>query len=172
MVKTDKTHIFCFDDYRSFSEDVKKRFQDTSRYKVVSFQTREELLKHLEADKINPFCKIAILGMHDSKEQISLIDKLTVEIKKIDPKTGIILLIPAEQMAEVTKAVKLNIDAYIPRNTNAILRIHNIVKKLISENTIIRFRKRRNVTLIVLFSFIFAAILFLIFARYRFPQYF
>ena len=81
MTKTDKTHIFCFDDYRSFSEDVKKRFQDTARYKVVSFQTREELLNHLEADKINPFCKIAILGMHDSKEQISLIDKLSVEIK-------------------------------------------------------------------------------------------
>ena len=54
----------------AFSEDVRKRFADTARYSVVSFPTREELIGHLEAVKENSFCKIAILGLHDNKEQI------------------------------------------------------------------------------------------------------
>ena len=30
-----KTYIFCFDDHRNFSEDIKKRFSDTARYIVA-----------------------------------------------------------------------------------------------------------------------------------------
>ena len=172
MAKSIKTHIFCFDDYRSFSEDVKKRFSDPSRYKVISFQTRQEFLKHLEDEKEHTFCKVAILGMHDTREQLEMIDQLSVEIRKIDPKTGIILLIPVDKMEEVKKTVKFNIDAYIPQNTNSILRIHNIVKKLISENSIVRFRKRRNVSLTILFAFIILSLLLIVIAWFKLPEYF
>ena len=171
MTRTDRTHIFCFDDYRSFSEEVKKRFQDI-RYKVISFQTREEFLKHLEEDKEHPFCKIAILGMHEPAEQIGIINRLSAEIKKIDPKTGVILLIPLDKLKDVKKVVKLNIDAYIPQNNNSILRIHNIVKKLISEHSIIRIRKRRNMSLIILSAFLFLLIILFVTAWFRFPEYF
>jgi DNA-binding NtrC family response regulator len=172
MAKVTKTHIFCFDDYRSFSEDVKKRFSDTERYNVVSFQTRQEFVKHLEADKKSTLCKVAILGVHDTKEHIEMIDQLSLEIKKIDPKTGIILLIPIEKIEEVKKSVKHNIDDYIQRNSNSILRIHNIVKKLISENSIVRFRKQRNLSFVILLSFFVLSVLFLIVARLKFPKYF
>lgn len=172
MAKTIKTHIFCFDDYRSFSEDVKKRFSDPARYNVISFQTRQEFLKHLDGEKEHIFCKVAILGMHNTNEQLEMIDHLSVEIRKIDPKTGVILLIPVEKMEEVKKTVKFNIDAYIPQNTNAILRIHNVVKKLISENSIVRFRKRRNVSLTFLFLFIILSLLLIVVARFKLPKYF
>ena len=51
MAKNIKTHLFCYDDHRGFTEDVRKRFTDTSRYTVISFQTREEFINHLEAGK-------------------------------------------------------------------------------------------------------------------------
>lgn len=172
MAKSIKTHIFCFDDFRSFSEDVKKRFSDTTRYKVISFKTRQEFLKHLEGEKEDTFCKVAILGMHDTREQLEIIDHLTVEIKKIDPTTGVILLIPEEKMDEVKKAIVFNIDAYIPQNTNAILRIHNMVKNLISEHNIIRFRKRKNVSLTFLIAFIILSLLFIVIAWFKLPEYF
>ena len=37
MAKNIKTHIFCYDDHRGFSEDVRKRFTDLSRYTNLVF---------------------------------------------------------------------------------------------------------------------------------------
>jgi DNA-binding NarL/FixJ family response regulator len=172
MAKNIKTHIFCYDDHRGFSEDVRKRFQDSSRYKVLSFPTREEFLSHIEAERESNFCKIAILGLHDNKEQIAMIDRLTQDIKKCDRRTGLILLGPEDKMEEIKKTVKYNIDAYIPRNANSILRIHNTVKKLISEHSIGVFRKRRNISLYVLLAFIILSALTLLVVYFRAPQYF
>ncbi len=101
-----KTHIFCYDDHRGFSEDVRKRFSDTDRYHVTSFQTREEFLRRLEADKDHKFCKVAILGVHDTTEHIALIEQLTVQIKKVDQKTGLILLGQTDKIEEIKKTVK------------------------------------------------------------------
>jgi DNA-binding NarL/FixJ family response regulator len=171
MAKNIKTHLFCYDDHRGFSEDVRKRFSDTARYKVISFQTREEFIDHLMEEKEHSFCKVAILGAHETKEQFEMIDQLTLEIKKIDQRTGLILLGPVDKMEEIKKTVKFNIDAYIPKNANSILRIHNTVKKLISEHSITIFRKRRNLTFYILLAFIaFSSLLFII-AYFRLPQY-
>ncbi|MGC1390801.1 MAG: hypothetical protein WA816_07165 [Bacteroidales bacterium] len=172
MTKNIKTHIYCFDDHRGFSEDVRKRFTDPSRYTVLSFQTREEFINQLVAEKENGFCKVAILGLHDTAEQFEMIDKLTVEIKKIESKTGIILLGPPDKMELIKKILKFNIDAYIPKNTNSILRIHNTVKKLISEHSIAIFKKKKNISVYFLLGLIVIAVILILVARFRFPQYF
>ena len=172
MAKNVKTHLFCYDDHRGFSEDVRKRFTDLSRYTVISFQTREEFIKHLEEEKEHNFCKVAILGLHDTQEQFEMIDQLTMEIKKIDPRTGLILLGPPDKMEAIKKSVKFNIDAYIPKNANSILRIHNTVKKLISEHSMGIFRKRRNFSFYILLGFILLSIVTIIVAWLRLPQYF
>jgi len=167
-----KTHIFCYDDHRGFSEDVRKRFSDTDRYHVTSFQTREEFLRRLEADKDHKFCKVAILGVHDTTEHIALIEQLTVQIKKVDQKTGLILLGQTDKIEEIKKTVKFNIDAYIPRNANTILRVHNAVKKLISEHSIGIFKRRRNFSLYILVSFLALSALFILIAYFKLPLYF
>ena len=172
MAVSVKTYIFCYDDHRAFSEDVKKRFSDSSRYSVVSFPTRDELIGQLEKEREHNFCKIAILGLHDNNEQISMIDRMTVDIKKIDHKTGLILVGPADKMDDIKKAVKYNIDAFIPKNANSILRIHNTVKKLISEHNIGIFKKRRNISLYALLTFILVSAILTFLAYFKFPQYF
>jgi hypothetical protein len=172
MAKNTITHIFCFDDHRGFSDDVRKRFPDLTRYTVASFQTRQEFIDHLEKLKGNNVCKIAILGMHESKEQFEIIDKLTIEIKRIDSSTGLILLVPPDKMEEIKKMVKFNIDAYVPKNANSILRIHNIVKKLISEHGIGIYRRRRNLSLYILLAFLLLSTLIFLISYFCFPQYF
>jgi DNA-binding NarL/FixJ family response regulator len=172
MAKNIKTHIFCYDDHRGFAEDVRKRFSDVSRYTVVSLQTREDFIKHLEAAKEHNFCKVAILGLHDTQEQFEMIDHLTRKIKEIDSNTGLILLGPPDKMEAIKKTVKFNIDAFIPKNTNSILRIHNAVKKLISEHGIGIFRKRSNFSIYVLIGFVVLSVILLIVAYFRLPQYF
>jgi len=172
MAKNIKTHLFCYDDYRGFSEDVRKQFTDTARYTVLSFQTRKEFINHLEEEKEHNFCKVAILGLHNTKDQFEMIDKLTMEIKRIDPRTGLILLGPSDKMEEIKKTVKFNIDAYIPKNANSILRIHNTVKKLISEHSIGIFRKRRNFSLYILLTFLLLSALLILIASFKLPEYF
>ena len=172
MSKIVKTHIFCYDDHRAFAENVRKRFTDLSRYTVVSFQTREEFINRFEQEKEHACCKVAIFGLHDTKEQFEMIDKLTMEIKRIDHGTGLILLGPSDKMEVIKKTVKFNIDAYIPKNANSILRIHNAVKKMISEHCIVTFRKRSNRSVYVLFGFLLLTIILIIVAYFRLPQYF
>ena len=172
MAKNIKTHLFCYDDHRGFSEDVRKRFPDTERYTVISLQTREEFINNLDKAKEHNFCKVAILGVHDTKEQFEMIDQLTMEIKKIDHRTGLILIGPADRMEEIKKTVKFNIDAYIPKNANCILRIHNTVKKLIGEHSIGIFKKRRNFSLYILFTFFLFSSLLILLAYFKLPRYF
>jgi hypothetical protein len=172
MANSLKTYIFCYDDHRGFSEEVKKKFADLSRYKVESFQTREEFIARIEQDKENKGCRIAILGLHDTPEQFEFIDHLTRDIKKINHSIGLILLGPQDRIEDIRKNVKFNIDAYIPKNANSILRIHNMVKKLISENGILIFRKRSLISVYMLIGFLFLAVVSLLVAYFRFPQYF
>jgi DNA-binding NarL/FixJ family response regulator len=172
MARNIKTHIYCYDDHRGFAEDVKKRFSDTGKYTVVSFPTREQYIDHIKKEREHNFCKIAILGLHDTREQFEMIDHLTIEIKKIDHTTGLILVGPPDKIEEIKKTVKYNIDAYIPKNANSILRINNTVKKLISEHSIGVFRKRRNVSLYVLLSVFLLSCLLVLIAYFKLPHYF
>lgn len=167
-----KTHIYCYDDHRAFSEDVKKRFADTGRYTVTSFPTTEEFISILEKEREASFCKVAILGVHDTPDQIQMIDKLTLEIKRIDPLTGLILIVPADKRDDIKKIIKYNIDACIPKNANTILRIHNTVKKLISEHSIGIFRKRRNLSLYILTGFLIVAAIVTVISFFKMPHYF
>jgi hypothetical protein len=172
MARSIKTCLFCYDDHRSFTEDIKKRFFDTARYTVLSFQTRDEFIDHLKVVKEHNFCKIAILGIHDNEEQQRFISKLKDEVKEIDQRTGLILLCPADKLVEIRNKIRYNIDAYIPKNSNSVLRIHNTVKKLISEHSIRIFKKRRNISLFILIAFVVLSALTALIALFRLPEYF
>lgn len=172
MNKNIKTHLYCFDDHRGYSEQIKKKFPDTSRYIVLSYQTREDYLTQFKKEKENNYCKIAILVLYDNREQYEMFDRLVFEIKNIDPLTGIILICPPDRTEEISKIIKFNIDAIIPQNSNAILRIHNTVKKLMSEHSIGIFKKRRNFSLLILSAFIILSALLLLLAYLKMPKYF
>jgi DNA-binding NarL/FixJ family response regulator len=166
------TTLLCYDDHRTFTEDVRKRFSDTTQYEVVSFHTKQELLNQCNKESDNSSCKVAIIGVPDTKEQFQAIDEMTMEIKRIDPRTGLILLVQGDKMEDLKKVVRFNVDAYIPRNANTILRLHNAVKKIISEHSIAIFKKRRNLSLWFLFGFLILSALAILIAYLRFPNYF
>jgi hypothetical protein len=167
-----QTYLFCYDEHRTFFEEVRKRFSDTSKYTVVSFSSREDFLKHLSGEKEHRYCKVAVLVFYELKENGFLIENLTGEIKKTDPDTGLILIYPAEIGEELKKAVKFNIDAYIPRNNNSILRLHNIVKRLISKHNLEIFRRRRNRSLYILAIFLLLCAIIVLLAYLELPEYF
>jgi DNA-binding NarL/FixJ family response regulator len=166
------TYLICFDDHRTFTEDVKKRFSDISRYEVVSFNTSQDFLTSFHKERDISSCKVGIIGVPDNREQFETIGNLSQEVKRIDPDSGIILLVSADKLEDLKKAIRYNIDAYVPRNANAILRIHNTVKKLISEHSITVFRKKRNISLYVLLAFLIISAIIILISYLKLPQYF
>jgi DNA-binding NarL/FixJ family response regulator len=172
MVTIGKTSIFCFDDHKNFSDDIKKRFSDSSRYKVVQTTSRNDLLKFIKEEADTNSCKVAIIAIHDSKEHLEVADHLTVEIKDICPDIGIILLVQGDKIDDVKKAIRFNIESYIPRNDNSVLRIHNTIKKLISHRNLAINSKRRKISLYVLLAFILVSLIILIISYFRLPDFF
>jgi len=166
------TSLICFDDHKSFTDEIRKRFSDPARYNVTSFTSRQEFIGYCKNEKENYACKVAIIGVPDAKEQLAMVEEFTMEVKKVDPKTGLILLASPEKMDDVKKTVMFNIDAYIPRNANTVLRVHNTVKKLISEHSINYYRKKRNVSVYILIGFLVIALGTLLFAYFKLPGYF
>jgi DNA-binding NarL/FixJ family response regulator len=172
MDGTKMTYITCFDEHRSFSEDIRKRFSDATRYSVMSCTSTSDLVKYFQKEAENRSCKIVILGVSDIKSQTAVFEELIAEIKQIDITAGVILLIPPEQVEETKKSIRFNIDAYIPRSVNSVLRIHNAVKKLFSEHNIMIYRHRRNLALYFLLAFILIAVAALVFSVIKYPGYF
>lgn len=169
MAKNIKTHLFILDDYRSFTEVIRKKFNDNLRYSIDSFQNKDDLLKNFISNRQPGSCIIVILGIHD---QMATADQLISEIRKEDHQAGIILLCPPDKMDEIRKNINFNVDSYIPHNGNAVLRIHNTVKKFFSEYYMKIYRKRRNRSLVVLMAFVVFAGLALFIAFLKFHQYF
>jgi uncharacterized protein (DUF1697 family) len=172
MRRTKMTYIFCYDDHRNFTEDIKKRFSDTSRYIVRSYHTLQEFISNFKRESDNNSCKVAVIGVPENVDQTEMIIEMTAELKNIDSRTGVILLIYGDKLEEVKEKVSLYIDAYIPRNSNAILRIHNTVKKLFSEHSIKYYRKRRNISLYALILFLIISVLVIVSSWLKFPGYF
>ncbi|HLP74223.1 MAG TPA: hypothetical protein VK155_15060 [Bacteroidales bacterium] len=168
MAKGIKTHLFLLDDYRSFTGDVRKKFSDSSRYAIDSFQAKDEFLRKLASERQSNACKIAVLGIHDPNGA----DQLLSELRKADAHSGIIFLCPPDKIEDARKNVNLNVDCFIPLNGNAILRIHNTVKKLFSEHYLNIYRKRRNRSLLALLAFIILTGLAILIASLKFPEYF
>ncbi len=166
------TYLFCLDDHKSFSEDVKKRFSDTSRYIVTVTHNKDEFLKNLSEFRDHNHCKVAIIGLHESKENFEATDHLIYSIKDIDRTTGIILLSTPEKIEELKKIARVNVDSYIPRNSNTVLRIHNTVKKLISEHSLLIFRRKKNLSMYILLAFLLISAILVVIARFKLPMYF
>jgi len=172
MTKSGKTFIFCLDEHRNLTDDVRKRFSDISKYRIFSSSSASDFLKTFLGEKEHRNCKIAILAVFELAEQGQAVDNLTKEIKKIDPSTGLILIYPPARSEEIKKREIFNIDAWIPKNENTILRLHNAVKKLVSEYNIRIFSRRRNISVSLLLAFILLSAIFLLVAILKLPQYF
>lgn len=172
MAGTKLTYLICFDDHRTFTEEVKKRFSDNSRYQVISFNTSQDFLEGFGKERERNACKVGIIGVPDNRDQFETVGNLVQEIKKNDPGSGIILLVSTDKIDDLKKTVRYNIDSYIPRNANTILRIHNTVKKFISEHSIAVFRKKRNFSLYVLLAFLILSAIIMLIAYLKLPQYF
>lgn len=171
-MKVARTYIACLDDHRNFSEDIRKRFSDTSKYTVFVTHNREDLVKSLSHEKGPDVYRIAILGLHDSKENFEYTESIVTDIMAYDRNTAVLVLASPDKIDDLRESLGNSVSACIPRNVNSVLRIHNTVKKLISEHNLAFYRHRRTISLRILIAFLILSALLILFARLVVPEYF
>ncbi|HOW40569.1 MAG TPA: hypothetical protein PL123_08500 [Bacteroidales bacterium] len=138
-----KTHIICYDDFRWFSEDIKNNF-GPAEYTVSTFMNVDEFMQCLEKEKDPDFCRIAVLGAHDTTENFVMIGRLASEIKALNNSTGVVVIGTADKIEEIKKVIPAEGYFCMPKNSNMALRLLNIVKKHEGEYESIIYKRKRN----------------------------
>jgi len=173
MAKTNQLHLICYDEHRTYPEEMRKRFADPDKYRISLVVSQKELLKQFEAEKDKSKAKVAVMVLKELNDSHENIESLAREIKRNNPYAGVMLVCPGEKIDGLRNiSSSLTFDDIIPKNDNSVLRLHNAVKKYSSAKNLDRMKKHRNISLIVLLIFIFLAVLGLIIARIRYPVYF
>lgn len=169
MGRTLKTHLFIYDERKLFTGEIARKFDDPARYEISSFHVGDEFIRSVCMKQDRRSCVIAILGTGEAAEHaVSMVEKL----KSARHIKGIILLCPPDKTDEIRKSASVAIETCIPQNSNSVLRLHNLVKKIFSEHTINIYRIRRNRSAAVLGIFLLLAALLFLGAMARLPQYF
>lgn len=157
------TYIFCLDNNRQFCDDLRKRFSDQAKYSFFSLSSPEDILRESAGIRKRRTSKVVLISINGSNLQLPEVESFTRDLKKADPYTGLIIVHTAERTEEIKKSIVFNIDAYIQKNGNAIPRVHNAVRKLISEHILRLARKRLRTALFATVAFlIFTGIFFLL----------
>jgi hypothetical protein len=172
MVNPEYTYLFCLDEKKSYSVEVRRRFNDATRYEVLVSQSRHELLNLVKQYRQARGLKVALLPFADTSDQNEPVKTIAAEIEMVVPDIVIILLVSGEVPEELVAKSGINAYSWVPATNNSVLRIHNSVKKLISEENLTRKIKRKKRVLGVLMASVIAVLLLLLYSRFRFPQYF
>ncbi len=172
MAASKITQLICYDDHRNFTGDLKKKFSDETRYLVTSIHNTEQYIDYCEQIAKNNFCVIAIIGFTESVDKITFLNEFLEKVNNVMPDGGTILLVQSGNLQEVKDGISQSVDAVIPINNNTVLRIHNAVKRFISEYNIVIFKRRRNRALTAVMVFMAFMIAALFFFLFRYPVYF
>jgi hypothetical protein len=109
--------------------------------------------------------------MNDNGDQVESVKELTDDIKTNNSATGVVVIYNTDKITDIKNLI-INADAWIPKNSNILLRIYNVVKRLESEHSIVIIKKRRNLSLYILLAFATLSAVAAILARIMFPNYF
>ena len=148
------TYIFCLGSNRHFCEELKKRFSDPENYTFFSSSNAADLLRESKTVSRRSNCKVAIIETNEPGEQQSEIEDFTRDLKRAGQYTGLILIHSPERSGEIKKSIVFNIDAYIQRNGSTIPRLHNAVRKMISEHMLRQAGRRFKIALYTLSAFL------------------
>jgi hypothetical protein len=172
MASPEFTYLFCLDEKRTYSVEVKRRFNDESRYEVLVSQSRHELLNLVTQHRLSRGHRVAVLPFADTNDQNDPVRTIAADIQAVSPDIIIILLVAGESPEELVIKSGIKPYSWVPVTNNSVLRIHNSVKKLISEKNLLLKTKRIKRVFRILVTFLFAALMILIYCRFRFPNYF
>lgn len=153
-------NVHLVDDDEFYLKIFKNKFQTTTDYVVHTYSCGEDFLKELKQNPIPGNQKhVVILDYYlRTKANQDALDGNEVlrEIKLLYPDMDVIMLSGTNEEAIVDKAIELGAFAFIKKNENSFLRIHNNIKRSLSKN---RLKKREKSTKLIMLTFLSVAVI-------------
>ncbi len=146
MAVKEFTHLFCLDDKKSYSAEIKNRFSDSSRYNVIVSSSPSEIINSVKSSQAKKCFKVAVIPLPDKPDKRSAAESFAMSLLSESPDINIILMTHGDRPANLP----FPFYSSVPANNNSIHRIHNSVKRLISEVALDSRRKRVRISSIVL----------------------
>jgi DNA-binding NarL/FixJ family response regulator len=165
------THIHLIDEHRIYLSEITERFQNPLKYSVESYSDISTLFENLETSstgKKNLHLVFVSVDFERSEEEIKkALDSIT-RIKNLRKNCEIFVLSSQKDDSLENRVNNYGARALIQKNENAVLRITNFIKGIISEKNLEKTHKATIFSVMILFYFILAVaaitlILFLIF---------
>jgi len=165
------THIYLIDDHRIYLSEITERFQNPLKYSVESFTDVSKFVEKLDSGAIpkkNLHLIFYTIDFEKSEEEIKKMLDYVVQIKELCNNCEVLILSSKVNEDIENRVRNLGAMAMIQKNENAILRITNYIKGIISERNLEKERKASIFSLKILLFFVIAValltlILFIIF---------
>ena len=127
--------VFVVEDDRFFSEMIQDFLKENQLFKVSAFSSAESCIEKLGE---NP--DIIVLDYYLDKENPGAINGLDAlkQIRKISPETIVIMLSAQHSLNTAAELLNMGAFDYVIKNHNAIRVLDKIIKKALTEKSIIQ----------------------------------
>ncbi len=170
------TQVYLIDDQKIYFKEISKEFENPLKYKINTFTSVLSFISHL---KSNPVLKtnfqIVFLsfnpGHNQTGDKPEVIEALQ-NIKKIIPFSEVFIL--SFKVSEELESTLITSGAsgLIQKNENAVLRMTNKIKGLISEKNLEQKRKVSRISIKLLIYFILLVVIITAIVYFIYPDYF
>lgn len=170
------TQVYLIDDQKIYFKEISKEFENPLKYKVNTFTSVLSFIRHLES---NPVLKtnfqIVFLSFNTDHNQTGdkpkVIDVLQ-KIKKIIPFSEVFILSFKVSEELESKLITSGASGLIQKNENAVLRMTNKIKGLVSEKNLIQKRKVSRISIKLLIYFVLLVVIITAIVYFIYPDYF
>lgn len=165
------THIYYVDDLRTYQSELAKQYAAPEKYKLEIFSGPTEFIDKLRKERTSDrIIRIAILAITSLEEEGSLLEKLEQMAKRF-PDMVFLLLSKKDKEGSVLGQLPVHVRSVIPINDNAVLRINNNLKGIISEINLEQKRRSARRAIWVLAIFILLIFTGWLVLKWKFPLY-
>lgn len=167
------THIYLIDEHRIYLSEITERFQNPLKYIVESYSDTSKFFENLESSS-SPRKTLHMVFMSvdlekDDDKTKKILDSIS-RIKSLRSNCEVFILSSQKDEHLENKVRNFGARALIQKNENAVLRITNYIKGIISEKNLEKERRASIFSIKALFYFILAVAALTLILFFVFPD--
>jgi DNA-binding NarL/FixJ family response regulator len=167
------TNIYLIDEHRIYLSEITERFQNPLKYVVESFTDISKFVENISSEtfpKKNLHLIFMSIDFEKSEEEVKKMLDYIAEIKRSWKNCEVLILSPKVDTDLENKVRNMGALAMIQKNENAILRITNYIKGIISERNLEKERKASLFSIKVMIYFLAAVVILTLLLFLVFPD--
>ncbi len=169
-------YIYLIDELKHFYEDVLEAYNKPEKYHTEAYTSEHRFFSDLEKKPPSlsvPRILIYVANRHlKAEEPIKDVLRFLERLCTISPGFEVIVITSQKIEGTDQRLREKGVVALIPDNENALLRVDNLIKGSISRHTIQIKRKAATRSISIMGIYLLLLLIFLVAARFLFPQYF